>query len=129
MIEEKQSSPPDFLKLPKQTIDRKTNSIIPADAKPVDTTIIELMEYLKSKLGPPPTVSGARRRWNYLKAIAEHIHYKKTEDFNSFVRWMAHSCECMKPRTVREDYIEYLALLGVLDWNANSQTVTWKGEP
>lgn len=92
-------------------------------------TNTDFVEYLKSKLGAQPTVSGARRRWNYLKAISEHIYYKKTEDFNSFVRWMAHSCECMRLRTIREDYIEYLALLGIVDWNVNSQTVTWKGEP
>jgi hypothetical protein len=106
---------PDFLKLNKTQPEPKTN--------------LEIMEYLKSKIGPQPTVSGARRRWSFLKAISEHIYHEKSEDFNSLVRWMAHSCECMKPRTVREDYVEYLALLGVLDWNLNSQTVTWKGEP
>lgn len=92
-------------------------------------TNLEIMEYLKSKLGPQPAVSGARRRWNYLKTISEHIYYKKTEGFNDLIKWMAHSCECMRLRTVREDYVEYLALLGILDWNVNSQTITWKGEP
>lgn len=127
MKDEKQPRPPEFLKQPKQVYDRKTNSLVRADAGK-NISRMELMEFLKDKLGPPPTVSGARRRWNYLKAIAEHIHAKEAEDFNSLVRWMAHSCECMKPRTIREDYVEYLALLGVLDWNPNSQTITWKGE-
>jgi hypothetical protein len=105
---------PQFLKLKSPETQSQTNA--------------ELTGYLRNKLGPPPTVSGARRRWNYLKAISEHIYYKKTEDFNSLVRWIAHSCECMRVRTVREDYIEYLALLDILGWNVNSQTVTWKGE-
>jgi len=99
------------------------------ETEPQSETNLEIMEYLKSKLGPQPTVSGARRRWNYLKAISEHIYHKKTEDFNSLVKWIAHSCECMRLRTVREDYIEYLALLDILDWNPNTQTITWKGAP
>lgn len=120
---------PDFLRgaeeLPPEFEDRPPFRVN-EDSEPEATR--ELIKYLVEKLGKAPMVSGARRRWNFLTVISKHICEAKEEDFDSLVRWIAKNCECMKVRTIKEDYVEYLALLGILEWNENSKKVKWKGE-
>lgn len=103
------TEPPSFVKDPKQ--------------KGTD-----INEYLKNILGKEPMGNYAKRRWRFLISFAKLAHEKKALTFDDVVRWFAKNCECMKPRTIKEAYVEYLATLGILDWNENGKTVKRKGE-
>jgi hypothetical protein len=100
----------------------------PEFLKLLDQNSLDINEYLKSKLGKEPMGNYAKRRWRFLISFAKLVHEKKALTFNDIVRWFAKNCECMKPRTIKEAYVEYLATLSILDWNENGKMVKWKGE-
>lgn len=89
---------------------------------------LDIDEYLRTVLGREPYVNNAKRRWRFLKSFAKLVYEKKVLNFGEIVRWFAKNGECMKPRTIKEGYIEYLETLGIIEWNENSKLVKWKGE-
>lgn len=88
----------------------------------------DINEYLKNVLGREPYVNNAKRRWRFLSAFSKFVHEKQQVNFDTVIRWFARNCEVMKPRTIKEGYIEFLETLGVIEWNENIKIVTWKGE-
>ena len=88
----------------------------------------DIDEYLKSVLGKEPYVNNAKRRWRFLNAFSRLVYEKKSLNFDAVIRWFAKNCEVMKPRTIKEGYIEFLETLGIIEWNENSKIVNWKGE-
>jgi hypothetical protein len=100
----------------------------PEFLKLLDQNSLDIIEYLKSKLGKEPMGNYAKRRWRFLISFAKLVYEKKVLTFDNVVRWFAPNGECMKPRTIKEAYVEYLATLGILDWNENGKMVKWKGE-
>lgn len=89
---------------------------------------LDIDEYLRSVLGREPYVNNAKRRWRFLNAFSRLVYEKKALNFVEIVRWFAKNCECMKLRTIKEGYIEFLETLGVIGWNENSKIVKWRGE-
>ena len=88
----------------------------------------DINEYLKTIFGREPYVNNAKRRWRFLFSFSKFIYEKKEVNFVTVVRWFARYCEVMKPRTLKESYIEYLETLGVIGWNENTKMIEWKGE-
>ena len=84
---------------------------------------IEINEYLKSVLGREPYVNNAKRRWRFLLSFSKFVYEKKEVNFVTVIRWFARNCEVMKPRTIKEGYIEFLEPLGVIEWNENTKIV------
>lgn len=76
-------------------------------------------EYIKSKIGIEPNAWGSKRRWLFLGTMARQVYRTKKIDFDSFFVWATAHCQCMKMRTLREDYLETLERLGFVrvDWN------------
>jgi hypothetical protein len=76
-------------------------------------------EYIQSKIGMEPNAWGSKRRWHFLRTMARHIFEVKRIDFDSFFVWATAHCQCMKMRTLREDYLDTLERLGFVrvDWN------------
>ena len=95
------------------------------DKAQVDETSIG--EYLKSKIGIEPNAWGSKRRWLFLRTMAKHIFERKRLDFQSFFVWTTAHCQCMKMRTLREDYLDTLERLDIVkvDWNTGS--IRWLG--
>jgi len=85
-------------------------------------------QYLKKVLGDEPYVNNAKRRWRFLWTFCKFVFEKKEVNFVTVVRWFARNGEVMKPRTIKESYIEYLETLGIVEWNENLKLVKWKGE-
>lgn len=85
-------------------------------------------EYLKSVLGREPYVNNAKRRWRFLIAFCRFVYEKREVTYITMIRWFARYCEVMKPRTIKESYIEYLETLGIICWNENTKMIEWKGE-
>ena len=107
---------------------QKKNNRKPEFLKYVNQSNFDINEYLKNKLGKEPMGNYAKRRWRFLISIVKFIHEKKIVNFDDLVRWVAKNCECMKVRTIKEAYVEYLAILGILEWDENTKMVKWKGE-
>jgi hypothetical protein len=89
---------------------------------------VDVDQYLRSVLGREPYVNNAKRRWRFLWSFSRFVYEKKALNFVTVVRWFARNGEVMKPRTIKESYIEYLETLGVIEWNENTKIVKWKGE-
>jgi len=110
------------------TKSKQKKSPKPEFLKQLEQNKFNIDEYLKDKLGREPYVNNSKRRWRFLIAIAKFIYEKKIVRFEELVRWIAKNCECMKIRTLKEGYLEYLAILGIADWNESAKLVKWKGE-
>jgi hypothetical protein len=83
-------------------------------------------EYIISKLGSEPNASGSRRRWHFLRIMARYIYQQKTIGFNDFFKWTTANCQCIKMRTLREDYLDTLERLEMIRID-NSGSVCWIG--
>ena len=88
----------------------------------------DIVEYLKGVFGREPHVKNSKRRWRFLVAFSNFVYQRKKVNFLTVVRWFGRYAEVMNFRTVKENYIDYLETLGVIEWNENSKTVKWKGE-
>ena len=107
--QEKSSKQPEFLKqLKKQNID--------------------IDEYFRNIFGREPYVNNSKRRWRFLLSFSKFVYEKQEINFETVIRWFARNGEVMKPRTIKESYIEYLETLGVIEWNENTKLVKWKGQ-
>ena len=114
-----------FEKWYKQAFKTEPPSFVTAEFNKKD---LDINEYLTGVLGREPYVTNSKRRWRFLNSFARLVHEKKSLNFVTIVRWFARNCECMKPRTIKEAYVEFLETLGVLGWDENGKTVTWKGD-
>lgn len=87
----------------------------------------DINELIMPKLGIEPNASGSRRRWNFLRIMAKHIYQQKSIGLNDFFKWTTAHCQCMKMRTLREDYLDTLERveLAKIDWNTG--TINWNG--
>jgi hypothetical protein len=87
-----------------------------------------ISEHISLKIGMEPNAWGSKRRWQFLGIMARHIFEAKRVDFESFFVWATANCQCMKMRTLREDYLDTLERLGFIriDWNTGA--IVWKGE-
>jgi hypothetical protein len=88
----------------------------------------DITELIVSKLGIEPNASGSRRRWNFLRIMAKHIYQQKSIGLNDFFKWTTSHCQCMKMRTLREDYLDTLELLGLITFDLSTGQIEWKGE-
>jgi hypothetical protein len=104
----------------------KTKKLKTSKMEKVDETNIN--EYITSKIGMEPNAWGSKRRWHFLRTMAKHIYDLKKTDFDSFFVWTSAHCQCMKLRTLREDYLDTLERLGFvrIDWNTGF--IVWTGE-
>jgi hypothetical protein len=93
--------------------------------KPNDPNI---QEYILSKIGMEPNAWGSKRRWHFLRTMAKHIFEVRHVDFDSFFVWATAHCQCMKMRTLREDYLDTLERLGFIRINWNNGTILWDGK-
>jgi hypothetical protein len=64
-----------------------------------------------------------------LRDLAKHIAYMGATDFDDLRRWTAPNLQCIKDRTLRDDYLTYLADLGIISYNPNNHVIAWKGAP
>lgn len=85
-------------------------------------------EYLQSKLGIEPNAWGSRRRWRFLWVMAKHLFEVKRMKFRTFFVWATAHCQCMKLRTLREDYLDTLVRLDFVSVDWKNGTITWKGD-
>ena len=81
-----------------------------------------IAEYVRSKIGMEPNAWGSKRRWLFLRLMAKRLFEVKRVGFDDFFVWVTAHCQCMKLRTLREDYLETLERLGFVrvDWNPDS---------
>jgi len=107
---------------------RENSSKKPEFLKQLEQDKFDINEYLKSVLGREPYVNNAKRRWRFLISFCKFVYENKKVNFVTVIRWFARNCEVMKRRTIKESYIEYLEMLGVIEWNENSKMVIWKGD-
>ena len=82
-------------------------------------------EFVLSKIGMEPNAWGSRRRWNFLRIMAKHIYEVKSIGFDEFFVWTTGHCQCMKMRTLREDYLDTLERLGMIEIDWNTGTLLW----
>lgn len=87
-----------------------------------------IKEYIQSKIGMEPNAWGSKRRWHFLRTMANHIFEVKRVDFDSFFVWATAHCQCMKLRTLREDYLDTLERLGFVRVDWNNGFILWNGE-
>jgi hypothetical protein len=107
---------------------QKSGKDLPDFLKPMEGLSEEkVQEYLLGILGKEPMASGARRRWRFLKSLAKYIAEVQEVTFQDLAVWVARNLETMKFRTLKEDYIEYLAVLGVVEWDESTKLVKWVG--
>ena len=88
----------------------------------------DITELIISKLGIEPNASGSRRRWNFLRVMAKYIYQQKSIGLNDFFKWTTAHCQCMKMRTLREDYLETLELLGLITFDLSTGQIEWRGK-
>ena len=88
----------------------------------------DIIEYIMSKLGIEPNASGSRRRWNFLRIMTKYVYQQKVIGFNDFFKWTTAHCQCMKMRTLREDYLDTLERLGLITFDLSTGKIEWKGE-
>lgn len=88
----------------------------------------DIDNYLREVLCREPYVNNAKRRWRFIISFTKFVYKQKEVDFITVVRWFARNGEVMNCRTIKENYIEYLELLGIIEWNENTKIVKWKGE-
>jgi hypothetical protein len=87
-----------------------------------------IKDYIQSKIGMEPNAWGSKRRWQFLRTMARHIFEVKRMDFDSFFVWATAHCQCMKLRTLREDYLDTLERLGFVRVDWNNGFILWNGE-
>ena len=88
----------------------------------------DIREYILSKIGMEPNAWGSKRRWHFLRIMAKHIYEIKGVSFDDFFAWTTGHCQCMKLRTLREDYLDTLERLALvrIDWNTGF--ICWNKE-
>jgi hypothetical protein len=107
------------------------SALNPSTEKPPKTDKVDdssINEYIRSKIGMEPNAWGSRRRWSFLGMMARHIFEAKREGFDSFFVWTTAHCQCMKMRTLREDYVDTLERLGFIRVDWNSGFILWNRE-
>jgi hypothetical protein len=87
-----------------------------------------IYEYLSAIFGVEPNAWGSKRRWHFLRIIAKHVYEEKSIGFDSFFVWSTAHCQCMKMRTLREDYLDTLERLGLIRIDWNTGFIFWAGE-
>ncbi len=87
-----------------------------------------ISEYMQSKIGVEPNAWGSKRRWHFLRIMARHIYEVKRMDFDSFFVWAPARCQCMKMRTLREDYLDTLERLGFVRVDWSNGFILWNRE-
>ena len=87
-----------------------------------------ITEYIRSKIGIEPNAWGSRRRWHFLRMMASYLYEVKHTSFPKFFVWATAHCQCMKKRTLREDYLDTLQCLDFVDVNWKNGRITWKGK-
>ena len=85
-------------------------------------------EYIRTKIGMEPNAWGSRRRWHFLRIMTRHLFAVKRIDFDTFFVWTTAHCQCMKLRTLREDYLDTLERLDFIRIDWNSGTISWNGD-
>jgi hypothetical protein len=85
-------------------------------------------EYIVSKLGMEPNAWGSRRRWHFLRIMAKHISEVRKVGFDDFFVWATAHCQCMKMRTLREDYLDTLERLELIRIDWNTGYICWNRE-
>lgn len=85
-------------------------------------------EYILSEIGVEPNAWGSKRRWHFLRTMARHIFEVKRIDFNRFFVWTTRHCQCMKMRTLREDYLDTLERLGFVRVDWSNGFILWDRE-
>lgn len=88
----------------------------------------DINELIMSKLGIEPNASGSRRRWNFLRIMAKCIYQQKSISLNQFFVWATANCQCMKMRTLREDYLDTLERVELVKIDWNTGTIHWNGD-
>jgi hypothetical protein len=86
-----------------------------------------IIEYIQSKIGIEPNAWGSKRRWHFLRSMARHIFEVKRITLDAFFIWATARCQCMKMRTLREDYLDTLERLDIVQVNWSNGTIKWKG--
>ena len=81
-----------------------------------------------SKIGIEPNASGSKRRWRFLTIMARYVHEQKAIGLNEFFKWTTANCQCMKMRTLRDDYLDTLERIGLVTFDLNNGRIMWKGE-
>jgi hypothetical protein len=89
---------------------------------------LELQQYLKNKLGEPPTPPGSRRRWWILVELAQFIYNSNPTDFNKVRLFVASRLQCLQDRTLRENYLCYLNDLSIISYNVVTGEIKWLGK-
>jgi hypothetical protein len=89
---------------------------------------LTISEYIQSKIGMEPNAWGSKRRWHFLRAMANHLYEVKQVNFNKFFIWATAHCQCMKLRTLREDYLDTLERLDFVSVDSKKGTIAWKVE-
>ena len=82
----------------------------------------------ESGRGAPLAIITLENTGSYYSVIPEGVYEKQEINYRAVLQWFARYCEVMKPRTLKEGYIEYLETLGVIGWNENTKMIEWKGE-
>lgn len=85
-------------------------------------------DYILSKIGTEPNASGSKRRWHFLGIMAEYIFQQKRIGMNDFFKWTTAHCQCMKMRTLREDYLDTLERLEMIRLDGVTGSICWVGE-
>lgn len=88
----------------------------------------DVKELIMSKLGIEPNASGSKRRWHFLRIMARHIYEQKAIGLNDFFKWTTANCQCMKMRTLRDDYLDTLERVGLIKFDLNTGKIEWNGE-
>ena len=96
------AEPPNFLS--EQYVKTKVNDSI-------------IHEFILSKIGMEPNASGSKRRWHFLRLMAKHIYLQKSIAFTDFFKWTTTNCQCMKMRTLRDDYLDTLERIGLVTFD------------
>ena len=85
-------------------------------------------KYILSKIGMEPNAWGSKRRWHFLRIMAKRIYEVKGVSFEDFFVWATGHCQCMKLRTLREDYLDTLERLGLIRVDWNTGFIVWSSE-
>ena len=76
-----------------------------------------ITDYILSKIGAEPDAWGSKRRWRFLMLIALFLSEQKEIGLNQFFVWTTANCQCIKMRTLRDDYLDTLDRIGLIDFD------------
>ena len=82
-------------------------------------------EFILSKIGMEPNASGSKRRWHFLRIMSKHIYEQKSISLNDFFKWTTANCQCMKMRTLRDDYLGTLEDIGLISFDLRTGKIQW----